>query len=119
MKLTDLSPKFLVAESPTVSRHTDSIIEAQGVMFLCPECFSANGEKSAGVHRVTCWSRTRGTPDDRVPGPGRWALEGTGYADLTLAAEVSDANPEGKRSVQLTSGCMAHFHVTNGEVTFA
>lgn len=88
----------------------DSIAEAQGVMFLCPLCFAKNGGR-VGTHRVICWSRSRGIPDDAQPGPGRWALDGTGIDDLTLNADP----PKTARSVQLLGGCAWHECVTAGE----
>lgn len=139
MRLTDLQPQFLRHEvrmetyqvvdgDPDTWRErgcpthdvtgprmympmVDKIEEAQGVEFLCPKCFAANGGP-VGTHIVVCWSRSRGVPDDASPGPGRWMLVGTSYEDLTL-----DGDPPGNaRSVQLTAGCGAHFHVTAGEV---
>lgn len=85
---------------------------AQGVMFLCPLCFEKNGGP-VGTHAVICWSRSRGVPDDEKPGPGRWKMDGTGFADLTLNADP----PSTARSVQLSSGCGWHGFVTNGVVT--
>jgi hypothetical protein len=139
MRLTDLQPQFLRHEvrmetyqvvdgDPDTWRErgcptrdvtgprmympmVDKIEEAQGVEFLCPKCFAANGGP-VGTHIVVCWSRSRGVPDDASPGPGRWMLDGTGYSDLTLNADP----PGGARSVLLTAGCGAHFHVTAGEV---
>lgn len=126
MKLTDLEPRFLRWErrelgAPTDSprateviwHHVDSLAEAQGILFLCPKCFVANGGR-VGTHSVVCWSRSRGVPDDATPGPGRWTLEGTGFHDLTLNGDG------GSRSVLLTGGgCAWHGFVTNGEVTDA
>ena len=139
MKLTELEPQFLryvmtpnvpmqIANDPMnfpdggthvefrdqVSYHpVDTLEEAQGIKFLCPKCFEANGNSSVGTHGVVCWSRSRGVPDDAKPGPGRWKLDGNGYEDLTLNADP----PNELRSVQLTSGCMWHGGITNGEVT--
>lgn len=115
MRLADLRPQFLryVIEGGRVSyHHVDTIAEAQGVSFLCPKCFAANGG-AAGTHLVICWSRSRGVPDDARPGPGRWLLNGTGYADLTLDGDGAS------RSVALTGGCAWHGFITNGEATDA
>lgn len=87
-----------------------TIGEAQGVEFLCPKCFAANGG-SVGTHSVMCWSRSRGVPEDANPGPGRWKLDGTGIDDLTLNADP----PSRARSVALKGGCSWHGFVTNGE----
>lgn len=87
----------------------DVIEQAQGVRFLCPKCFAANGGK-VGTHGVVCWSRSRGVPDEAHPQPGRWKLDGTSLDDLTLNADA----PSVARSVQLIGGCEWHGHVTNG-----
>lgn len=92
----------------------DKIEDAQGITFLCPKCFAANGG-SVGTHGVICWSRSRGVPEDAKPGPGRWRLDGTGFHDLTLNGD--QAGGGGARSVLLTSGCQWHGFVTAGEVT--
>jgi hypothetical protein len=136
VKLSDLEPQFIryvlnkdvpveVAVDPAnypeggtkmVSRdqvchaRTDKIDEAQGIRFLCPKCFEANGGP-VGTHVVICWSRSRGVPDSAEPGPGRWTLDGTGLADLTLNGDGSS------RSVLLLGGCGWHGFITNGEVT--
>jgi len=106
VKLIDLEPQFLAVEDEKVSRHVDTFAEADGIMFVCPKCFTEKGER-AGVHSVICWftNRPRVLPE-RNPKPGRWPASGTGYADLTLTS-----------SVLLTSGCGWHGYVTNGEVT--
>lgn len=87
----------------------ESIDQAHGVAFLCPLCFERNSGKR-GTHMVICWSRSAGVPEEAVPGPGRWKMEGTGLADLTLNADP----PSTARSVLLTSGCGWHGHVTGG-----
>jgi hypothetical protein len=114
LRLTDLEPEFLVVESPGHWRTVGDISAAQGIEFLCPKCFAANGGP-VGTHAVICWSRSRGAPDDESPGPGRWKIEGTGFADLTLNADP----PSGARSVQLNGGCGWHGFITNGEATNA
>lgn len=115
MKLTELQPQFLRFVEDNVGRkefhHVDSIDLAQGISFLCPKCFVEN-RGARGTHAVICWSRSRGVPDHVRPAPGRWTLVGTGYHDLTLNGDP----PGAARSVLLTSGCAAHFFVTNGEV---
>jgi len=119
-KLTDLEPEFLRHEKRddghTYHVHVDSIDKAQGIMFLCPACFKANKGK-VGTHRILCWSSSRGITEDVEPKPGRWRLDGTSTADLTLNAE----HPGGARSVLLTGkgGCEWHGFITNGLVTDA
>lgn len=115
MRLTELEPQWLsreVAPDGVVWHHKTSISEAQGVMFLCPKCWVEN-KGPVGTHRVICWSRSRGIPDDASPGPGRWKLVGTSFEDLTLDADP----PNSARSVLLTSGCAWHGYVTDGEVS--
>ena len=123
MKLLELEPQFRRREirpccvgAPgcnVVSEHTqhewhvavDGIAEADGIDFLCPKCFAANGG-NVGTHHVICW-RPR-VPADVCPKPGRWEFGGTGYGDLTLTA--------GSSSILLMGGCCAHFWITNGEI---
>jgi hypothetical protein len=113
VKLADLEPHFLKILSEDTYQYAGvSFSEAQGVQFLCPVCFVTNGG-AIGTHFVLCWSRSRGTPEHFKPGPGRWKLDGTGLADLTLNADP----PATARSVRLSGGCNAHFCVTNGEIT--
>lgn len=112
MKLIDLRPVLLRYVGDGVSQRVETLAEAQGVRFLCPLCFEKNGGP-VGTHSVLCWSRSRGTPDEVTPGPGRWALEGTGLDDLSLNADP----PNTARSVLLTSGCGWHGFITNGEIT--
>jgi hypothetical protein len=114
VKFTELEPCFIrrSTEGGIIHIPVDGIAEAQGVMFLCPKCFAANGGK-AGTHRVICWSRSRGIPDDADPKPGRWTLDGTGLHDLTLNGDP----PGNARSVALIGGgCGWHGFITNGEV---
>lgn len=111
MRLSELEPEFLrheIRDGHTWHLHVPTIGEAEGVMFLCPKCFVANGGP-VGTHRVLCWSPI--VPLEIAPGPGRWNLVGTGFEDLSLVA--------GSSSVLLTSGCMWHGFVTKGEVTNA
>ena len=105
MRLRDLEPQFLRRKSPREWQNVDSIEEADGIFFLCPKCFAANGG-AIGTHGVMCWRPH--VPQDTPPTPGRWEFEGTGYGDLTLVA--------GSSSVLLTSGCMAHFFVRAGAI---
>ena len=111
MKLTELDPQFLRVTEPGRWREVPSLAEAHGIKFLCPKCYAANGGP-VGTHSVICWSADRGAPDAERPGPGRWALHGTGYSDLTLDGERGKS-----RSVLLTGGCGWHGFITNGDVT--
>lgn len=107
MKLVDLEPEFLKREDDNHFRMVDSISDADGVTFVCPQCMSANQMKRPGVHSVICWAPS--VPQTTSPRPGRWNIFGSGFADLSLVA--------GSSSVALTGpGCGAHFMVQNGEV---
>lgn len=109
MKLSELEPRFMrVAEPGRLWQEVDTLAEAQGVQFLCPKCFEANGG-AVGTHSVLCWFLGRGVLDDEDPKPGRWEPVGTGLQDLSLRA--------GSSSILLTSGCCWHGYVTDGEVT--
>lgn len=111
MRLSELDPHFLARDGQSGwSRHTDLLRGADGIIFLCPKCFAANGGP-VGTHSVICWFSGR-VPDDVTPGPGRWSPEGTGYDDLTFAGP-------GAASVRLNSGCRWHGFVRDGEVTEA
>lgn len=91
------------------SRRTDvPMAEADGVDFLCPKCFAANGGP-VGTHRVICWFAGR-VPDDATPGPGRWIPSGTGLDDLTFVGPNA-------ASVLLQGGCAWHGFIRNGEAT--
>lgn len=85
----------------------NALAEADGVGFLCPKCFAANGG-AIGTHQVICWFEGK-VPDDAFPGPGRWNPTGTGLDDLTFVP--------GKRSqsVALIGGCAWHGFVANGD----
>jgi hypothetical protein len=109
MKLLELEPKFLRYEPRDGRQYfvmVESIAEAQGVQFLCPKCWTANGGP-VGTHAVICWNPS--VPPTLDPKPGRWNLVGTGLHDLSLVA--------GSSSIKLLAGCEWHGFVTKGEVT--
>lgn len=105
MRLTDLDPKFLKRQDSHHFQCIDSIAGADGIKFLCPKCFTKNGGP-IGTHAIICWQPS--VPQDTSPTGGRWTMQGTGYADLTLVA--------GSSSVLLKGGCNAHFFVRNGAI---
>jgi hypothetical protein len=80
--------------------------KADGIIFLCPKCFAANGGPT-GTHSVICWQPK--IPKKIKPGPGRWSFEGTSFDDLTLVAGSSSIHLTGK-------GCGAHFFIRNGMI---
>src|SRR5271155_4091104 len=108
MRLAELEPQFLRREG-NVHHYVDSANEADGIFFLCPECFKHNGG-SVGTHGCICWKPH--IPQDVHPVPGCWSFTGDSYQNLTLVA--------GSSSVKLDAegGCKAHFNVTNGEIQF-
>jgi hypothetical protein len=85
----------------------DTLIEADGVMFLCPKCFVENSGP-VGTHRVICWFVGK-VPDDVVPKPGRWTPTGTDLHDLTFVPSAGRSH-----SVLLTGACGWHGFVVNG-----
>lgn len=117
MRLSDLKPFFVRYEvrppeenSPVRGPNGEpipqrlhvrvaTIEEAQGIRFTCPRCQS---------HQVVCWSESRGIGPEVTPGPGRWAMSGTGFDDLTLTGDNG-------RSSSVDCGCW-HGHVTNGAI---
>lgn len=108
MRLAELEPQFVVREvreDGVYHVRTDALAQAQGVRFLCPKCFAANGG-AVGTHMVLCWAP--GVPADAEPGPGRWPMTGTSLEDLTLTP-----------SIQLNGGCAWHGFVRDGEVIHA
>ena len=111
MMLTDLDPVFLrcvIVDGTQEHVRVDTLEEAEGVMFLCPQCYKAN-DGPVGTHLVICWSLR--APHDAVPGPGLWVLTGTSFDDLSLTAPAGSSS-----SILLTSGCHWHGWITNGEV---
>lgn len=106
MKLAELEPAFLKWISDREYQMTDQMAGADGLEFLCPVCFKANNG-SVGTHGIICW--TPKVPQTTSPTPGRWNIQGTSLADITLVA--------GSSSVSLpTAPCRAHFFVRNGEI---
>jgi hypothetical protein len=109
MRLAELEPWLLVvSEDGTRYTRTENVAEADGIRFICPGCFSKDGNP-IGKHSVICW-RPR-IPQTIHPTGGRWELEGTSIEDLSLIA--------GSSSVQLPPPCDAHFWIRNGEVVMA
>lgn len=105
MRLSELEPKFMKRDDLRHFHHVETLAEADGIRFLCPKCWEANGG-AKGTHGVICWNP--GVSQDTRPTPGRWEMHGTGVDDLTLVA--------GSSSVWLKGGCGAHFHIRNGNI---
>jgi hypothetical protein len=102
--LAELEAEFVRYGADGGIHHPVDLANAQGVMFLCPKCFGANGG-NVGTHRVLSWFRGKGVPDDAKPGPGRWEVEGFGLNDLTLRPSID---------LSTSGGCDWHGFVTNG-----
>lgn len=105
---SDLEASFLKIVDEKHWSHDVAFAEADGVMFLCPKCFEANGGR-VGTHQIICW-RPR-VPGSYSPSPGRWEFEGDSLGNLTLTA--------GSSSIHLTgNGCQAHFYVRLGKIAY-
>lgn len=104
--LRELTAEFrrIVVPGRTIEQ-VKRLADAQGVWFLCPKCWRANGGP-VGTHGVLCWFQGRGVPAGEAPGPGRWNARGTSLDDLTLEA--------GSSSILLRGGCAWHGFVRDG-----
>lgn len=109
MKLIELNPEWLHHDEndSTIHHFVDSMDKANGIIFLCPTCFTKNNGE-IGTHSVICWNPE--VPQTVNPKPGRWSFQGTNFSDLTLIASSN--------SIQLNGGCNAHFFIRNGEIVF-
>lgn len=109
MKLLELEPGWLKIENERMfNRNWPTLEGSDGIIFLCPKCFTANGGPK-GTHQVICWRPH--VPQTMHPKPGRWEFKGIGFEDLTLFA--------GSSSIQLMGGCSWHGFIRGGEVTNA
>lgn len=106
MRLRDLEAEFVRILDERTYRRVESIDEADGVLLLCPKCFTTNSGP-VGTHYILCWRPRVG--QEWKPGPGRWEFLGTGIDDLELRA--------GSSSILLTSGCQWHGFIRNGETS--
>lgn len=116
LRLIELEPQWKRLEQVAGQiylRGVPTIAEAQGIIFLCPVCWT-NNKGPIGTHSIMCWSKARGIPDEIWPNHGRWGLNGTSFDDLTLSGEKDPNLP----SVLLNTpgGCAAHFLIVNGEI---
>jgi len=91
MLLTELEPEFCVATGNGSFRRVPTFAEAQGILFLCPSCFSRNDGK--GVHSVLVWFRDKGVPPEMFPAP-RWVATGTSLEDLTISPSINLVTPD-------------------------
>lgn len=114
MKLTELDAKFVRYETRNGSQQwtipVEAFADAQGIMFLCPVCFTKNNGP-VGTHLVDVTFEGRGAAADQgshgTDGqPTRWAVSGDRFENLTTSP-----------SVLLVGGCGWHGFITNGDVT--
>ncbi len=94
MKLTELSPEFLRVTERGTYATVESLADAHGIWFTCPQCRE---------HNVCVWFADRGAPEGEEPTP-RWGASGSSFDDLTITPSVN------------VSGCW-HGWVRNGEVS--
>ena len=86
--------------------------EADGVSFLCPKCYAANGG-AAGTHSVPLWFSSLGEARSRqLQGHPGWNKSGKSLDDLTFVKP-------GAVSVLLKSGCCWHGFVRDGRATLS
>lgn len=109
VKLSELEATFIRVTADGWERISGELEQAQGVEFLCPKCFLANGG-AVGTHLVLCWFADRGVPDYVHPIPGRWVPAGTNLEDLTFVGPNA-------ASVLLTGGCQWHGFIKQGYAT--
>lgn len=69
----------------------DSLAEADGIGFLCPACFGANGG-APGTHGLQIWfAGGNAPPHIGTNSEGqtvRWSVRGTGFADLITSPSI-------------------------------
>lgn len=88
MRLTKLDGQFVrYLDATHFHMEGVSFADADGVMFLCPQCYAKNGG-DVGTHSVLVWFAGRKAPPDVEPSP-RWAVSGTGLDDLTLNPSIN------------------------------
>lgn len=108
IRLTDLEAQFITYDD-AVWKNSLSVVDASGVMFICPRCFIDN-DGSIGTHSIICWFADRGVPPEQDPKPGRWRPgASSSIGDLTFVG------PDAV-SIQIIGSCNAHFFVRNGQV---
>lgn len=96
----------------TTRRFVSNILEAQGILFLCPKCFMGNerADRAAGCHQCEVTFANKGVADGQGTGnKGKsvyWNVSGNGFADLSTTP-----------SILLIGGCGWHGYITNGVVT--
>ena len=78
--------------------NVNTLIEAQGIRFLCPLLFKKN-KGSVGTSLILVYFHGRGVPEDQGLNqegkPVRWNVTGTGYNDLTLKPSIHEKSSNG------------------------
>jgi hypothetical protein len=104
--LRELEAEFIRYDGETASfRKTESIQDAQGILFLCPQCFLKNNG-GPGTHSVLISFSDRGVTDaqgshNKEGKPTRWGIQGgSGLDDLQLSP-----------SIHLEDTCGWHGHI--------
>lgn len=92
VRLAQLDPHFviLIPGTKPMLKRVGSIELADGLGFLCPKCWRDSLGKS--TVRVLVWQPLK-VPEAALPGPGRWAIVGTGVDDLSLLARAPVIDP--------------------------
>lgn len=99
--------------NPGYPQHTgyrlvEKLEDADGVWFLCPKCFKANGGE-VGTHAVRIGFKGIAKPGtygyNKKGEPVLWAMQGHGVDDLQLTP-----------SIQLEGGCNWHGYVGSSGV---
>jgi len=101
MRLTDLKASFIKFQDHHLV-YVNSLEEAQGIIFLCPNHFKENNGP-IGTHSIICCFQNKGVPDDVLPGIHRWPATGKDLEDLTLNPSVD-------------AGCF-HGWIINGNIS--
>ncbi len=88
----------------------ETLAEAQGIVFLCPLCFTKNNG-TKGTHSCEVTFSGKGVKDDEgvhndLGIPVRWSVTGNNFEDLSTSP-----------SVLLLSGCRWHGFITAGNVS--
>ncbi len=114
----DQSERWHADGEPTIRELVDrtdhipaaTVAEAQGIIFLCPKCFTENGG-ARGTHTVMVTFSGRGVPDDvgsrGTAGPTRWTATGDSIERLSTTPSILLPPP----------CCGWHGYLTDGHAT--
>jgi hypothetical protein len=82
-----------VATPADIFRRVDSLVEAQGIRFLCPKSFATHGG-SVGTHSVQVFFAGSPVPlhlgRNKKGEAVRWSVSGTGLDDLSLTPSIQE-----------------------------